>query len=400
MTGRAVQRMLSLFESGALVRPDAAKPNTVDLARALFASAGTPAFEAEAGATRIGRFIAPSEHIVFVLADGLGMHLVQRLPQDSFLRRHLKLELDAVFPSSTAPALTSLATGLWPAAHALPTWFTFLPRHSLTATVLPYTDRATRTGLARLGIEASSVFLASVAARFHRRDFKALHPIEIANSVYTRYVTGGPPAEAYQTLAGAVDLTCARIRKAKASTYTYIYYPVIDSNEHEFGAQSHQAWREVLRFDAEIARLKETVGPAASIVVSADHGQITVPDQMKTVLNDGDELQEMLRVWPPAGEPRCICFHVRPGRRQAFAETFQRRFQEAYVLLSADEAESLRLFGPGILSPDARARIGDFIALPESAQAMGYAGEAPIVRMRGFHGGLAPDEMRIPLVIA
>ncbi len=175
---------------------------------------------------------------------------------------------------------------------------------------------------------------------------------------------------------------------------------MIDANEHEFGARSDQAWREVLRFDAEIARLKETVGPAATIVVSADHGQITVPDQLKTVLDDGDELRQMLRVWPPAGEPRCVCFHVRPGRRQAFAETFRRRFDDAFVLLSAGEAESLRLFGPGILSPEARARIGDFIALPESEQAMGYAGEAPIVRMRGFHGGLAPDEMRIPLVIA
>ena len=45
------------------------------------------------------------------------MDLVERLAEDSFLRSHLVMELQAVFPSTTAAALTSLANGLWPSRH-------------------------------------------------------------------------------------------------------------------------------------------------------------------------------------------------------------------------------------------------------------------------------------------
>ncbi len=394
-----LSRLLELFDSGALTRPQAGQPNTVDLARALAVIAGAPRFEAEAGAERMASVIGEPDHLVFVLADGLGMNLVRRLPADAFLRRHLALEIDAVFPSSTAPALTSLATGLWPSAHAVPTWFTYLSRQGITAVVLPYADRKTGLDLSGQRVDARYVFPLPAQAQYFRRDFLSFQPVRIARTVYTRYVTSGPGGEGYDSLERAIDGIAGRVRAARSKTYTYLYFPDIDSCEHEDGVESRSAWAQVLRLEREITRLSEMAGRACRVVLSADHGQITVPDAEKRLLDDRDDLRPMLRVWPPAGEPRMISFHVRAGQGQRFAEAFRARFADAFILLTADEAEELQLFGPGIFSPMARDRVGDFIAIPTRDQAIRYAREPGIAALKGMHGGLSPGEMRIPLVV-
>ena len=84
-----VDRLLAWFESGALVRPDAGVPNTVDLSRAIASLCGAPGIELSPPAQRVADAIGRADHLVFVMADGLGMNLVEHLPQDSFFRPHV-----------------------------------------------------------------------------------------------------------------------------------------------------------------------------------------------------------------------------------------------------------------------------------------------------------------------
>jgi hypothetical protein len=394
-----VERLLALFDAGTLVRPDAAAPNTVHLGRALAAVAGAPRFAEEPGVEPLVALIGEPAHLVFVLADGLGMNLEERLPEESFLRRHLAMSLQAVFPSSTAPALTSLATGVWPATHAVPTWFTFLPERGITGVLLPYADRASRLDLNSLGVGAETAFPIATQPGYFSREYRAFQPRAISGSVYTRYVNGRKAA-GYASMEHGVNAVLAGLARTARKTYSYLYVPDVDNAEHDHGVTSEEVWRRLLRLDTELGRLKETAGDEVRLVVSADHGQITVPDSEKHQLALRDDLSSMLRVWPPAGEPRLTSFHVAEGQRSRFVDAFQERFGDAFLLLSADEAESLRLFGPGVLSPRARGRIGDFIAIPAGRGAITYAGEPGVHAMKGMHGGLLPEEMHIPLVIA
>jgi hypothetical protein len=59
----------------------------------------------------------------------------------------------------------------------------------------------------------------------------------------------------------------------------------------------------------------------------------------------------------------------------------------------------LRLFGPGPLSDEAQARLGDFFAIALNNDVLLYEPSATLAAMRGFHGGLLPAEMRIPLIV-
>ncbi|HLF77167.1 MAG TPA: alkaline phosphatase family protein, partial [Dehalococcoidia bacterium] len=186
-----IQRVLSWFTSGRLLRPDASLPTTVHLARVLAqlngASLGLTGPERE-----ILTAIGDSDHLVFVLADGLGLNLVQSEPDASFLKQNLVLELRSVFPSSTAPSLTSLATGLWPAQHGVPAWFVFLPNKAKHVTALPFVERFSGRPLNEATV-APELFARPALTADYKRDTLALLPRQIADSVYTRYVTGGRP---------------------------------------------------------------------------------------------------------------------------------------------------------------------------------------------------------------
>lgn len=142
----------------------------------------------------------------------------------------------------------------------------------------------------------------------------------------------------------------------------------------------------------------------ARLVVSADHGLVTVPDDRRHVVASDDELAGLFSI-RPVGEPRAPLLHVRPGAEERVAALFEERFGERYALLTTDEADALRLFGPEPLSPRTRARVGAFVAVARGSDVLltlepGATGPGGYDPMRGFHGGLLPAEVRVPLVLA
>ncbi|MEX2157984.1 MAG: alkaline phosphatase family protein [Dehalococcoidia bacterium] len=396
-----IDRVQSWFESGTLLRADAGVANTVDLARALASIAGGDV-ELAAGATNVRDAIGETEHLVFVLIDGLGMNLIESLPAGSFLRDHVAIELRAVFPATTAAALTSLATGLWPAQHAVPAWWTYLPQYKLTTTILPFNERFSERPLAEFGVRSEDVFCTPAMMASFRRDTLSFMPRQLAGSVYTRYVSGGTPISGYTALRDAIDGAIARVERAASATYTYIYYPAVDTLEHIHGPASDHVRNELDRVESELARLARAIAGRGRVAVSADHGVLAVAQKHKYVIEADDPLLEPL-VAPPYGEPRVPFFRVRDGASDAFTSRFRERYGEEFALLSIDEADELRLFGPEPLSTATRGRIGDYIAVPEAARVLVHSSvrdkHGPGL-MRGFHGGMLREEMRIPLVVA
>ncbi len=71
------------------------------------------------------------------------------------------------------------------------------------------------------------------------------------------------------------------------------------------------------------------------------------------------------------------------------------------AVLSLDEAEEMRLFGPEPLSDQARRRFGDYIGVTPEPLSVGYHQSEEDFGLRnvGIHGGMSPDEVRIPLIV-
>ena len=143
-----------------------------------------------------------------------------------------------------------------------------------------------------------------------------------------------------------------------------------------------------------IEALTDAVGGRARILITADHGQTLVSRAGSQVIGIEHPLSSMLVV-PPSGEPRAALFHCRPGEHDRFAAAFEDTLGDRFSLLDLDAIESLALLGPGRLGATARSRFGDFVAIPHGADMI----TATPPEFVGTHGGLSPEEMRIPLIV-
>ena len=64
-----------------------------------------------------------------------------------------------------------------------------------------------------------------------------------------------------------------------------------------------------------------------------------------------------------------------------------------------DEVEALELLGPGRIEDFARRRLGTHLAISRGADTFIYLDKPEYMQFIGYHSGLTPDEMLVPLVV-
>jgi hypothetical protein len=394
-----IKKLINLFESGKLVRPDPAKINSIDLYRALARLAGARGIESGENSFKIEEKIGINDHYLFILIDGLGMSFLEKLPESSFLRRNFIMELQAVCPPTTAASLTSLATMQWVCDHAVPGWFLYFDEKRISATILPFIERFTEQPLEKFGIRAEDIFpFKSVWSKIKYEPLTIIGS-SIMNSTYTRYSSGETERIGYNTIGEAFDKTCRRVQGAVYPTFTYLYLPQLDSLCHDNGTLHQSVHAMVEEIDRDCAALYADVKGKARIVITADHGLIDVPESKRLVINEGDGLLNYL-LCPPSIEPRISAFHVKAGMENRFTEAFLSRFDDDFLLITPDEAEHIKIFGEGALSPVLRQRLGTFIGIPFTTATLNYrtANDKHSI-LKAVHAGLSREEMTVPLII-
>ena len=395
-------RLRRAFATGELLRPTDDVPNLVDLGRAVASASGAPVALRTRGAELLRDLIGEPSHLVLLLVDGLGLGLLERRSPTSTLRRLLATELRSVFPSSTASALTSLATGEWPARHAVVGWWTHMPTIDAAAVLLHYQRRSDRRPLDELGITPAQAFPTAPLIAQADRDTLSLLPREFVDSPYSRYASGGGPRRGYLTLRDAVDAVIERTRSAREPTFSYVYTPRIDSIAHEAGTGHPELDSAVAELEEVVEHLAVGLGAGSRLLVTADHGHLDAPVGRRHPLRPGSILDALQRV-PPSGDPRAVYFHLRPDGAAKFHENFEGRFGNEFALLSVEELEEMELLGPGPLGDEARRRVGDAVAISLGASILGMPGVTggrAWLAFSSHHSGLTPAEMRVPLLIA
>ncbi len=397
-----LDRLLEVFESGALLRPDAADPNFIDLVRAVAALAGVDDLERSPNSEAMSAVIGQPEHLVFVLADGLGTHFIEdELGAESWLAQHLVQPIRSVYPSTTSAAITSLATGCWPGTHSVAGWWNYLPQLGEPIVVLPFlrlSDGARLDTSTDLTV-ADAIPLPPLMQRM-TRDAALFQPRAIVDSAYSTYLGGNAERIPYGNLSEAVSGIARRIRSAARPTHTYWYIPNVDHQAHEHGCQSPQVRTALLEVDRAVASLASQLeGSSSRIVLTADHGHVDAGT--KIPLAADDPLCDYLRS-APSGDMRISFFHVRSGEFDAFEDEFRSRFGEHLVLLTTDQLDELRLLGPDPLSEETRRRVGDYTAIALDASVFRYTGgfdEDRFMRQYSHHSGLSAREMTVPMVV-
>ncbi|MGH8675826.1 MAG: alkaline phosphatase family protein [Burkholderiales bacterium] len=384
----------------AILRPDYSGGGFVNLIASLTAGCGgephhpelrlLPA--AEPGAAR---------NVVLIIFDGLGDNYLRTHGAQGALARHRRGAISAVFPSTTASAITTSFTGATPFEHGLTGWFTYFGAAGCVAAPMPFRSRGDNLPLAARGVSGAHLYSgSSVFDSLAVRGIVVTHR-SIVDSNYNLYYCGRAERHAYADLQGFVAQTEAAVKSGPERKFIYAYWPEYDTLAHRHGVASAEVRAEFARIDSAFGDLVERLaGTGTLIVATADHGFLDSTGSACLALEDAPGLAALLR-FPLCGERRAAFCHVQEGRIPEFASRAREWLAgRGEVRLSGEVADE-GWFGRGRAHPRLAERIGDVTLLMTDCYTVKdwTPGERHHVHI-GNHGGTSDDEMRIPLVVA
>lgn len=342
----------------------------------------------------LGDALSASRTVVLLLLDGVGVRQLADHAPAGALARARAMVLRSVFPSSTAPAITSMASGLPPHQHAVPGWFAWHPTIGRVIRTLPSDGR----GDARLAIEPATLWdwqplTAGMASAW------AIQPGFIVDSAYSRYAYRGARRIGYRNLEEFHDRIVEAVAAAsEPRTFVYAYAPHFDTAAHAHGCRSPQAARVLRALDACFARLADSLaGQDALLLATADHGFVDIAPERQLSLADEPALARML-ARPLTGEPRAAFAEPVAGARDAFVAMATERLGHACTVHGTDELLAAGWFGQGEAHPRFLAHAGSVAIVAREGWSLVDAvpGEKPPALI-GMHGGISIDEMRVPV---
>lgn len=353
-----------------------------ELERRLAGSSPTPGLHDRLA----GRIPEAPTYILFMI-DGLGVHQLDH-PAAAGLADSLQGVLDAPFPTTTTVSLASVATALPPGRHGLIGHFVLLAGHPVPVNSLRWVDAAGRK------MDGRAAGFLPGPNLWERLRAAGVEPISVQSAAYadtplTKALYRGCRFEGAATLDHFV--TAASELAEAPGRLIFAYYPEVDMAAHMHGTNSPEYAGAL----AAAAFLWEGIGarlPSGAVMVGfADHGVIAASERGKHRIHRRDAPGLTLY-----GDPRAL-----------------------YVRGPAEQIEQLAAGLPAAWHP--RERLERLWGTPEAGGGrMPIGPPAPVVkpagallardrcvllpghmdkRMVGYHGGLTPEELEIPLLI-
>lgn len=328
--------------------------------------------------------VAAASQCVVLVIDGLGWEQLQD-------RRALAPNLTAmqggpittVAPSTTATALTSIATGLTPGEHGLIGY-----RIDVGGDILNvlrwYGERADlRRSSPPRDVQPFTPFLGESPPVISRA--------ELEGSGFTEAHLRGSKMVGWRN-ASAIAVEIGRQLSA-GERFIYAYYDGIDKTAHERGFGPY--------YDAELVAVDRLVGDVleampndTSLIVTADHGQVHVGDN---IVRPASGLLAMVRT--QSGEGRFRWLHARPGAQQdLFAACRDGHAEQAWVV-TREQVIDEGWFGSAVSAPVA-SRLGDVALVAREPVTFYDAADSGPFELVCRHGSLTSAEMLVPLLAA
>lgn len=389
------------------------------------------------GLDQLGDAQAP---LVMVLVDGLGWQMLRECAGHTPNLRRLLADSDYLHtcaPSTTAAALTTLATGVYPGAHAMVGYAVRDPllRGQLGAGHVPgpgdVFDLITFKNSSHDPLTWQSVptLIERANAKANAGCGPQLGAVSIGRS---KFAGSGLSLAAWRGFkhigVDALDQRPYQAYRAikEGAKLVYLYVGELDHAGHNHGWHSDK-WLEALEaLDAMVGQLFRRLPAGTRIVLTADHGMVDSDRHHRIDLAKEKELAK--DVVAVAGESRFLQLYVpddvasapaagSPGLgvagargdggvvensgREELAQSVAKRWAEFLgdqaIWVGTDPSP---LMGP--LSPGARAAVGDvLVALNDNWTVVDSRVQSfHATQLIGVHGSLTPVELEVPLIKA
>lgn len=361
--------------------------------------------------------------VVLILADGFGWRFFERYADYPALRRFTDhgtaTKITAQFPSTTAAHITSLHFGGEVGQHGLYEWQYYEPQ--LDALVVPllfsWAGTKQRDQLKAANVDPARLYpprtlyhdLAAAGIRSTIFSHREYTPSTYSDAAYR----GAAGVTGCLTLSEALVNLRTAVDQAAAPAYFAFYYDRLDAIAHEYGPNSPQLDAE---FDAFLTVLERQLlarlggrGDVLALLL-ADHGEVETDPAATVYLNTNPAFAGIERflkrnrrgeLLVAAGSPRDFFLFVHDEMLDEARAFLARRLAgRADVALTADLVAA-GYFGGRPPAAAFLARAGNLVILPYRGETVWwYEKERFEQQFYGHHGGLTPQEIEIPLLLA
>ena len=321
------------------------------------------------------------KNVVVLIMDGMGINVLERnLPEDAFLRAHMKGELSSVFPPTTTAATTSVLTGKTPAEHGWIGWSCYFKEVDKCIDLFSNHESGTEE-----------------AANSEHQPYKYL-PYNSILDVLDGKVRACAVSPFSEYFANTMDGICRQLKtlcEEDGNKFIYAYHYQPDRDMHDFGV-SPKCINEMM--EAYNNQLETLIGSLSDtlFLISADHGMIDIT--MKYV-EEYPQINDAL-IRHICVEPRCCSLYVKDAYKSEFPELFSAVFGDKFKLYTHDTFLQSGLLGEGIQHPKIADFVGDYMAVATSDIALWYKDiHGEYKDFKGAHAGLTKEELTVPLIV-
>lgn len=323
-----------------------------------------------------------AQQVVLLVLDGLGW--------DQFVghRHHMPTlsslvggPITTVAPTTTATALSSIATGLTPGEHGLVGYRMMLRGEVINVLRWLAADGDRRRSAPPAEIQPFTPFLGTAVP--------VISPAELEHSAFTEAHLRGSRPVGYRA-PSAIAVEVGRQLRA-GEPFVYAYYGSIDKTAHERGfGEFYEA--ELRSADRLVADIVSTLTPGASLVVTADHGQVSVGDRIVT-----PEPELLSMTTAQSGEGRFRWWHTQKSAVGALTRAATDAYGDIAWIVSKEQMLDEHWFGPTVAPPVA-ARLGDVALVARDDVSFHDAADSGPFELVCRHGSLTSAEVLVPLL--
>ncbi|MCI0382302.1 MAG: alkaline phosphatase family protein [Chlamydiae bacterium] len=360
--------------------------------------------------------------VVLFLIDAFGWSFFEKyLPRVPFLHHFIQdgivSRITTLFPSTTAPHITCLHTGLDGGQSGLYEWFIYEPKLNRIITPLPfyYAGNHQKAGaLEADGLEPEDLYPQNtIYEKFRSQDIEStiFQPSSIADSTYSKSLQKGATIIHYESFSEALQKLIALLKTpANKKRYCLVYFGDIDSVGHRKGINSNEFESVVstcfLQLEEHFFSHFQEFKQNLAFIVTADHGMVEVDPKKTFYLNrEIPRISDYLlkgadgKPLAPAGSCRDFFLHVHENKLSEMKEILTKRLQGKAEVYFTKELIRKKLFSPFPVSDNFLKRVGNLVLLPLPDEGIWwYEKNRFEQKFYGVHGGLTKEEATIPFL--
>ncbi len=357
-----------------------------------------------------------ARRIIFILMDALGLQLFQGMLKkgqlavwQNLLKDGLLAPLTSISPSTTSAALTSLWTGRSPAEHGIIGYELWLKEYGIVTNMIlhaPISYRNDTGSLVKAGFQPETYLPFTNLGTYlgaHGVKPYAFQHTSILRSGLSQMLYKDVETRSFNTSTDLwLNLRDLVNGRPSERQFIWVYWGEVDHYSHLYGPEDERPAAEFANFSQTFEKLllnqlRADIRNDTLLILTADHGQINTPQNPQYELRNHPDLLRKLHILP-TGENRFQYLFIRPEQVEAVQAYYLRTWPGQFTFLDPSRAVHEGLFGPGKPHAQLFDRLGDMLALArENAYLWWASKDNPLL---GRHGGLSPDEMLVPFLMA